>query len=218
MSPKKHAAQIANAHLSQGPRTAEGKANSSRNPLRHGFCSAKYKVLAHDRDEFERHCAEMLEALAPEGAVEMLLAEAIAVDQFRLFRIKNVENEIFAQGFVGAKEEFFAGAETWNARCKELALITLYEQRINRTLTRNKQELEAKQAARKVAQASRPAHPEVTEATESTGQTSSPIPALGIVHSSAPETHLPAEPSAIPTAPAIHADLPNPAPEVAIAA
>lgn len=149
MSPQKQAAQVANAALSKGPRTEEGKARSSQNSLRNGFSARKYLITAKDRPEFDRHFATMMEALAPEGDIEMQLAETIVTDQFRLSRIKDVENEIFVQGFVDAGEEVFAGAETWKAHCKELALLTLYEQRVHRMLSRNKQEFEARQAARK---------------------------------------------------------------------
>jgi hypothetical protein len=65
----------------------------------------------------------MLEALAHEG--EMQLAEVIiVVDQFRLFRIKNLENEIFAQG-VGhqtcqwSRKELYAGSSTSISRTVE---------------------------------------------------------------------------------------------------
>jgi hypothetical protein len=207
MSPQKHAAQIANALRSSGPRTEAGKERSSRNSTRHGFCAEHYIVPAKDRDRFDRYYAEMMEALAPEGAIEMQLAEAIVTDQFRLMRIKNVENEIFVEGNGNAKYNSTAGAETWAARCKELALLTLYEQRINRTLTRNKQELEAKQAARRVTQQSEPAQPEISEAPVSKPITGAAAPAVGFVHSTEPVHPDPqlAEP-------------PKSAPEVSIAA
>ena len=52
-------------------------------------------------------------------------------------------------GFTTAKDQFFAGAETWLAKSKELATLTLYEQRIARVLSHNKAELEARQFSRK---------------------------------------------------------------------
>jgi hypothetical protein len=63
--------------------------------------------------------------------------------------IRGLENEIFAMGFTTAKDQFFAGAETWLAKSKELATLTLYEQRIARVLSHNKAELEARQFSRK---------------------------------------------------------------------
>ena len=155
MSPQKHAAQISNAAASTGPRTQIGKWLSSQNRVTHGLCSQKYKVPAADRPEFDRHHDAMLAELAPAGAVEMQLAEAIIVDFWRMAKVRQLENEIFTQGIANAKDEFFAGAETWAARHKELALLSLYAQRIHRVLIRNQADLAAMQAARKAAEASR---------------------------------------------------------------
>ena len=151
MSPQKQASQRANAQLSSGPRTAEGKARSSQNSTRHSLCSKKFLVAPEDRAEFNLHYNELLAALAPKGAIESKLAEAIVIDEWRLTRARTLESEIFARSHMKSKDGFFAGAETWLAHAKELALLTLYEQRINRVLVRNKAELEAKQAARKAA-------------------------------------------------------------------
>ena len=82
-------------------------------------------------------------------AIENHLADLIVFDEWRRIRIRGLENEIFAMGFTTAKDQFFAGAETWLAKSKELATLTLYEQRIARVLSHNKAELEARQFARK---------------------------------------------------------------------
>ena len=148
MSPQKQASQRANAQLSSGPRTPEGKARSSQNSTRHSLCSKKFLVAPEDRAEFNLHYNELLAALAPKGAIERKLAEAIVIDEWRLARARAIESEIFARGQMKFKDGFLAGAETWLAHAKELALLTLYEQRINRVLARNKTEFEAKQAAR----------------------------------------------------------------------
>lgn len=185
MSPQKQQVTkwIAASNASTGPRTDEGKTRSSQNRISHGLCSKKYLIAPKDRAEFDRHFHEMMEALAPEGAVEIQLAEVIVIDQFRLSRIKNIENEIFAQGAMNAKDDFFAGAETWNARCKEIALLTLYEQRINRILSRNKEEFAARQAERRA----RPSVPEqlakVAENTETKAKSPVGPTAPEFVHS-----------------------------------
>jgi hypothetical protein len=121
------------------------------------LASRKLRIIPpQDRDEFNELCSEMLPALAPEGPIENHLAHLIVFDEWRLLRTRGLENEIFAMGFTKAKGEFFAGAEVWLAHSKELATLTLYEQRISRVLTRNKAELEARQAARKASGADLP--------------------------------------------------------------
>ncbi len=150
MSPQKHAAQISNAQRSRGAVTEAGRLRSSANSTRHGLASRKLRIIPpEDREEFDQHCSDMLPALAPEGPIENYLADLVVFDEWRLIRIRGLENEIFAMGFTTAKDQFFAGAETWLAKSKELATLTLYEQRIARVLSGNKAELEARQSARK---------------------------------------------------------------------
>jgi hypothetical protein len=150
MSPQKHAAQIANAQRSHGAVTEAGRQRSSANSTRHGFASRKLRIIPpQDREEFDQHCSQMLPALAPEGPIEDHLADLIVFDEWRIIRTRGLENEIFAMGFTTAKDQYFAGAETWLSHSKELATLTTYEQRISRVLSRNKAELEARQSARK---------------------------------------------------------------------
>jgi hypothetical protein len=214
MSPQKHAAQIANAKLSHGPVTESGRLRSSSNSTRHGLASRKLRIIPpEDRDEFNELCSEMLPALAPEGPIEDHLADLIVFDEWRLLRTRGLENEIFAMGFTKAKDEFFAGAEVWLAHSKELTTLTLYEQRITRVLTRNKAELETRQAARKASGADLPVgaqpamqtqQPEApaaaAEPAESKPETAAPEQLGGFVRSSAaaasaPDTQLPNPPA-----------------------
>ena len=59
-----------NAQSSTGPRTADGKARSSQNALKHGFC-AKYPVFpGEDPAEFAAFCDLLFEDLAPDGAID----------------------------------------------------------------------------------------------------------------------------------------------------
>ena len=201
MSPQKHAAQVSNAAASTGPRTQIGKWLSSQNRVTHGLCGQKYKVPVADRPEFDRHHDAMLAELAPAGAVETQLAEAIIVDFWRMAKARQLENEIFTQGIVNAKDEFFAGAETWAARHKELALLSLYAQRIHRVLVRNQADLAALQAARKAAEAAN-IKPIDAAAPIKTAADSSP----GFVRSLAPQS---SSPMAQPFSPAHHEPAPQ---------
>ncbi len=148
MSPQKQAAQIANAQKSRGATTEAGRARSSQNSIRHSLCSKKYFIVPEERPEFDIYYNNLIAALAPEGASEALLAEAIILDAWRLTRARLVENQVFFGGYMSAKQRLAAGAETWLAHSKELSTLTLYEQRINRVLTRNKAEFASIQFAR----------------------------------------------------------------------
>jgi hypothetical protein len=149
MSPQKHAAQIANAQKSHGATTEAGRARSSQNSIRHSLCSKKYYIAPEDRPEFDLYYNDLIAALAPEGALESVLAEKIILDEWRLTRARQLEDQIFCNGYMSSERPFAAGAETWLAHSQELATLTLYEQRINRVLTRNKIEFESKQLTRR---------------------------------------------------------------------
>lgn len=194
MSPQKQLAQKLNAAFSTGPRSTEGKAKSSQNRVSHGLCSTKHAIHVSQRPEFERHYNEMLAALAPVGAEEAQLAEAIILDQYRMIRARELENEIFVKGIADAKDQCFPSAETWAKNSKDLALLTLYSQRIHRVLLRNQADFAAKQAARKA-----------SETTEPKAQAAAGAPAVGFVHSPAPAAP---DPSAIalPTLPLASAE------------
>src|SRR5690348_11032431 len=65
------AANAANAQLSTGPRTAEGKARSSHNAIKHGLTSKQLVIAPGEEEEFAGLHDSLLEQLAPEGALEM---------------------------------------------------------------------------------------------------------------------------------------------------
>ena len=75
-----------NAQLSTGPKTPEGKKRSSLNAFRHGLTGQIVIHTPEDRAAFQQHCDAIREALAPVGALETDLAQAIAEDRWRLNR------------------------------------------------------------------------------------------------------------------------------------
>jgi hypothetical protein len=85
----------ANGAKSKGPRTAEGKARSSQNALRHGLCAKKFLLLPDDsRAQFEALEAALLDDLAPEGALQILLAHRLIAAAWRLQRADRLELEL----------------------------------------------------------------------------------------------------------------------------
>ena len=87
-----------NGAKSQGPKTAEGKARSARNALKHGLRAQKYVVLPEeDAEEFAGLEAALTLELAPVGALQMVLARRVAVAAWRLARADRIETELFAE-------------------------------------------------------------------------------------------------------------------------
>ena len=98
VSSARAAASRKNGAKSRGPRTAEGKARSAQNALKHGLRAEKYVVLPdEDRNEFAALEAALEGELAPEGALQRLLARRIALAAWRLDRAERLEVELFEE-------------------------------------------------------------------------------------------------------------------------
>jgi len=77
---------------STGPRTDAGKAVASLNALRHGFNSSLAVLPGiESEEEWEAHRRGVLESLAPEGYLDCLLADRIALSLWRHRRIFRYE-------------------------------------------------------------------------------------------------------------------------------
>jgi hypothetical protein len=87
-----------NGAKSRGPKTPVGKARSAQNALRHGMRALNYVVLPdEDAVEFQTLEAALLEELAPEGALQLVLARRVAVAAWRLARADRMEVELFEE-------------------------------------------------------------------------------------------------------------------------
>jgi hypothetical protein len=84
-----------NGARSRGPKTPESKARSAQNALKHGMRAQKYVVLPQeDAAAFEALEAAILAELAPQGALQTLLARRVAVAAWRLERADRLEAEV----------------------------------------------------------------------------------------------------------------------------
>jgi hypothetical protein len=159
ISEKQLEANRNNAQLSQGPVTDEGRKRSRMNALRHGLTGQVTTMTDEDRTAHEKFSKALIEDLAPKGAMETQLAQRIATDSWRLNRISAVEDNLFALGLHehGGKlhlehEQIDAAlttARVFTIESKQLQLLTLYEQRLNRAIQKNLAMLQQLQATRK---------------------------------------------------------------------
>jgi hypothetical protein len=91
------AANRANAALSTGPRTPEGKATSARNALRHGFsCSSFGVVRLEDLQEVASLKADIFAVYQPANSQEAFALERMAVGQQTMRRAARLEAGLFA--------------------------------------------------------------------------------------------------------------------------
>jgi hypothetical protein len=90
VSPKKLAANRANAQRSTGPTSEEGKARSRFNAVKHGLTARYFPYLvipgSVEVQQLEEHRRRFYEHFAPVGPVEELLVEKIIVELGRYNR------------------------------------------------------------------------------------------------------------------------------------
>jgi hypothetical protein len=102
LSPARAEASRRNGAKSKGPRTAEGKARSAQNALKHGLRAETFVVVGdEDPQQFAALEAALSRELAPEGALQTLLVGRIVRAAWRLERAERIEAELFARHMDG---------------------------------------------------------------------------------------------------------------------
>ena len=128
-----------NGALSRGPVTAEGKARSARNSLRHGLC-AKSPVLA-DGDEDAAALAALRGALVarhlPRDEAEAHWVEELAFAAWRQRCLRALEAEVLARAGTAGEDAEVAPA------LPSLSTLIRYRSRLDRDWRRAVEELEA---------------------------------------------------------------------------
>jgi hypothetical protein len=149
-------------------RTETGTQRTRLNAYKHGLTGQIHLFTPEEHTAFEKHCQPIVEALVPVGALEQGLAQAIAEDKWRLNRAFALESGIFALGQLADESEpslqndqgeidqpemdhALSQARTWLDDGKHIQLLSLYQQRIQRSIERNMAELRTLRAERKVA-------------------------------------------------------------------
>jgi hypothetical protein len=101
------AANRANAQLSSGPRTPEGRAVSSMNAVKTGLTGRTVLLPSDDVEAYRQHIAAYENEYKPVGVRESELVQSLADLQWRLQRIPGLEMAIYARG----RDEFAAQFE-----------------------------------------------------------------------------------------------------------
>jgi hypothetical protein len=146
VSPRKLAANRANAQHSTGPQTADGKAKSSQNSRKHGFFAHKPLPAGEEGEQLWEEYRELVDGIweyyQPVGYMEGLLTEKIATESIRFSRLLDYESK-----YLGERQAFhFRGVDR----------VLRFQSAINRQLFQTMHELERLQANRKATQRSRP--------------------------------------------------------------
>jgi hypothetical protein len=98
LSPARLAANRANAQLSTGPVSPEGKANSSQNALKTALTGRTVLLPADDAERYERHLIAYGKAYGPIGERECEVVQSLADATWRIDRIPGIEEALYVKG------------------------------------------------------------------------------------------------------------------------
>lgn len=135
------AANRANAKRSTGPRTEAGKAAAAGNAVQHGLTAAHVLLPDESVEEFERFREEMLADLAPNSALQNVLASRIISASWRLRRVDRVRADVMSSGMNSG-----ALSSDLIINPERLGLIVRYEIALSRELHKCMKELRDMQA------------------------------------------------------------------------
>ena len=152
------AANRANAQLSTGAKTPDGKATSCLNAVKTGLTGRTVLLHSDDAAEYQHHLAEFEKELSPVGPRERDLVQSIADTLWRLRRIPALEYAIYAQGHVEFAGEFneyeialrpgMIDLKTFMTYEKQLRNLQLQEARLARRREKEMAELRELQQTR----------------------------------------------------------------------
>jgi hypothetical protein len=153
------AANRANAKKSTGPRTEEGKRRSSINAFRHGLTGRVVVLPEEDHEAYRAFAKELFDSLAPETPVERQYAQTFVDTQWRLNRIRGIEDGIFALGHFEPAANIdvdhpqihsaLTASNVFRQDSQAFVNLSLYEQRLQRHLKESLRQLQELQAKRK---------------------------------------------------------------------
>jgi len=140
-----------------GPKKRDPRA---LNAYRHGLTGQVLILTPEDEAAYKTHCTNIHESLAPVGGMELELTQDIADDRWRLKHATALQANIFAMGLTMPDaitanhpeiDAAFSQARTWLTDGKQIALLGLYEHRIQRKVEKNLAILNQMQQERRAA-------------------------------------------------------------------
>jgi len=151
-------ANQANAQLSTGATTIEGKAKSSMNALKTGLTGHTVLLPGDDAELYEAKVLHCVEAFNPVGEKETALVQTLADTEWRIARIPALEYGIYALARIEFADKFndqpaelrpgLIQSYTYLAYHRQLNNLSIQESRLNRQLDKITKELAARQSQR----------------------------------------------------------------------
>ncbi len=159
ISPAQLAANMANAQLSSGPKTTEGKAKSCLNAVKTALTGRTVLLPSDDAAAYEAHVRGFEEEFQPVGPRESELTQTIADIWWRMRRAVALQMALFARGYIEFADQFddhpvsvrrgLIEVQTFLTYEKQLRNLQLQEARLSRRREKETAELRNLQQDRK---------------------------------------------------------------------
>jgi hypothetical protein len=124
-------ANRANAELSTGPKTPEGKAKSSLNAVKTGLTGRTVLLPAEDAAAYQRHIQRFFDEYEPSTDAEEALVQSVADTEWRLLRIPSLEMGIYALGRTELAAKFDQEDPAVRASLIEAQIFLTYQKQLN---------------------------------------------------------------------------------------
>jgi hypothetical protein len=123
--------------------TPEGKVRSSMNALRHGLTARVVVLPSEDMDAYRKFSTEMADSLDAQTPLERQFAQTVVDNQWRINRIRSIEDGMLGMGHYEAAGNFDANhpeihaamtaACAFRADSQSFVNLSIYEQRLHRS-------------------------------------------------------------------------------------
>jgi hypothetical protein len=158
-SPAQYAANRLNAEKSHGATSPEGKARSAMNALRHGLTARVVVLPTEDMDAYQAFAKEIVDSLDAQTPVERQFAQTVADNQWRINRIRSIEDGMLGMGHFEAAGNFdcpsseihsaMTAARAFRDDSKSFVNLSIYEQRLHRSMKESLRQLRDLQTERR---------------------------------------------------------------------
>jgi hypothetical protein len=125
-----HANQ-ANAQLSTGPKTPEGKAKSSLNAVKTGLTGRTVLLPDDDAIAYQKHIQRFFDEYQPATDAEQTLVQSVADTEWRLLRIPALEMGVYALGRIELAAKFDQEDAAVRAALIEAQIFISYQKQLN---------------------------------------------------------------------------------------
>jgi hypothetical protein len=145
-TPNRSEINRANSQHSTGPKTPEGKKQSSLNALRHGLTGQIVVMPTEDLQAYQRHLVSFTDEYHPKGATEANLVQSLADTSWRLNRVAALETNLLTLGIthdpgptIDAPQQIqdaLSIVSALDSQSKALSNLSMHSQRLSRQFER----------------------------------------------------------------------------------